>query len=522
MRSNPLFSRARAQVSSPQRLLALLVAATLCLTIGAYAAHIDQADAWWTTQTMFGFTRPNSVPDHDTKAVELGVKFRTAKAGTIQGIRFFKSLDNTGEHTGTLWSRDGQALATLTFTNEKASGWQAALFDKPVAVEAGVTYVASYHTNTGHYYADTHYFGTTGAGQKDIKALASGVDGPNGIYSYGGSQSFPTQDWNSANYWVDAIFQPAPAAQGDKPNATTGGNTDPTYVGVTTTTADPVTTTTAPPETTTTPPTTTPPTTPPPTTTPPTTTPPTTTPPPPPPPGTPGAGNTGVPAGTALTASGGFTVSTAGAVIDAKDITGTVTIAAANVTIKRSRFTGTGQDYAIYVRSGSVRIEDSEISGGYHTAGIAFDNWTAVRLNVHNLPDDGFKLGSNVLLQDSWIHDFSPEPGAHADGAQMQNGVVNTSIIHNYIDIAGNAALFLAPDLGPSTSGPLTIKDNILGGGNYTIYVVDGNNGQYFVGNIAVTGNRFLRNSRYGPTRVNVATTWANNTWMDNGGIINS
>jgi len=304
----------------------------------------------------------------------------------------------------------------------------------------------------------------------------------------GGATTSTLASGATATTGPDGVPGPTTTTSTTKPPATT-----------TSTTKAPTTTTSNPPAATTS------------TTKPPT---PTTT---PSPPGTPGRGNTGVPAGTVLTASGGFTVTTAGAIIDAKNITGTVTIAAANVTIKRSRFTGTGQDYAIYVRSGSVRIEDSEISGNYSTAAIAFDNWTAVRLNVHNLPDDGFKLGSNTLLQDSWIHGFTPSPGAHADGVQMQNGVVNASVIHNYIDIPGNAALFLAPDLGPSTRGPLTIKDNILGGGNYTIYVVDGNNGQYLVGNITVTGNRFLRNSRYGPTRVNVATTWANNTWMDNG-----
>ena len=237
---------------------------------------------------------------------------------------------------------------------------------------------------------------------------------------------------------------------------------------------------------------------------------------------TPGAGNTGVPAGTVLSSSGGFTISTPGAVIDAKDITGTVTIAAPNVTIKRSRFTGNGGDWAIYVASGSVRIEDSEISGSYHTAAVGFDNWTAVRVNIHDLPDDGFKLGSNTLLQDSWLHDFTPEAGAHADGAQMQNGVTNASVIHNSIDIAGNAALFLAPDLGPSTNGPVTIADNVLGGGNYTIYVVDGNNGQYVVGNITVSGNRFLRDARYGPVDTNVPVIWTNNTYLDNGAVVNA
>ncbi len=238
---------------------------------------------------------------------------------------------------------------------------------------------------------------------------------------------------------------------------------------------------------------------------------------------TPGPGNTGVPAGTVLSApTDGFTVTTPGAVIDSRDIVGSVIIDAPNVVITRSRFTGNGDDYAILVDSGNVIIEDSEIRGGYHVAGLAFDNWTARRLNVHDVPADGFKLGNNTILQDSWLHDFTPDPLVHADGVQMQYGVQYASVSHNYIDVAGNSAIFLAPDEGPSTNGPVAIVDNILGGGNYTLYVVDGNNGQYVVGNISVNGNKFLRDFRYGPVSVTVPVNWSNNTWMDTGGVIST
>ena len=49
--------------------------------------------------------------------------------------------------------------------------------------------------------------------------------------------------------------------------------------------------------------------------------------------------NVGVPAGTALTPSGSINVTTAGAVIDGKDVTGEITVSANNVTIKNSRIT---------------------------------------------------------------------------------------------------------------------------------------------------------------------------------------
>ena len=85
----------------------------------------------------------------DASAVELGVKFQTSVAGTVSGIRFYKSSQDTGVHTGELWSSTGTKLATVTFTNETASGWQSATFSNPVTMTAGATYIASYHTNTG-------------------------------------------------------------------------------------------------------------------------------------------------------------------------------------------------------------------------------------------------------------------------------------------------------------------------------------------------------------------------------------
>lgn len=206
-----------------------------------------------------------------------------------------------------------------------------------------------------------------------------------------------------------------------------------------------------------------------------------------------------------------------GAVLDSLDLTGPVVIAAADVVIRRSRISGTGH-YGVIVRSGSVRIEDTEISG--FANGIAFNNWTALRVNVHSVTEDGFKIGSNVLLQDSWCHDLTPAPGAHADCGQMQNGVVNTVIRGNSLDPAtgdslGNAALFLVPTLGPDAAGPLTVTGNLLGGGNYSLYCVDGD--PYVVAKISIEANTFKRNARYGPHVTNVPVTWRANSWLDDG-----
>src|SRR5262249_35467039 len=113
--------------------------------------------------------------------------------------------------------------------------------------------------------------------------------------------------------------------------------------------------------------------------------------------GYPDATNTGVPAGTALTVvNGDLTVSTAGAVVDAKDIRGCVLIKAPNVTIRRSKITCTG-DYGIgsfieQYSGGGLVIEDSEIScAGSSATAIGSYGLIARRLDITNC-ENGFDV----------------------------------------------------------------------------------------------------------------------------------
>ena len=135
----------------------------------------------------------------DTSAVNLGLQFQASSDGTVTGIRFYKETDNTGTHTGSLWSATGTLLATGTFTSESASGWQQLNFDTPVAVTAGTTYTVSYHTSTGHY-AYTSGGLASPVTNGPLTAQASG-----GVYAYG-PDAFPTNTFNAANYWVDVVY----------------------------------------------------------------------------------------------------------------------------------------------------------------------------------------------------------------------------------------------------------------------------------------------------------------------------
>jgi hypothetical protein len=148
---------------------------------------------------------PGIVADPDTNAVEIGVKFRSDSNGVITGIRFYKSTANTGTHVGNLWTSSGQLLASVTFTNETASGWQQANFSTPVPISANTIYVASYHTNVGRYAGDNNYFATSGVDRPPLHALSNSTTGGNGVYRYG-SSGFPNQTYRASNYWVDVVF----------------------------------------------------------------------------------------------------------------------------------------------------------------------------------------------------------------------------------------------------------------------------------------------------------------------------
>ncbi|WP_367319226.1 DUF4082 domain-containing protein [Streptomyces sp. HUAS ZL42] len=155
---------------------------------------------------------PGTVNGGDGGSVELGVKIRTTVAGSITGVRFYKSPVNTGTHVGSLWSASGTRLATGTFTNETASGWQQLNFATPVPVKANTTYVASYFAPNGGYSYDGGYFSGKAAGLAPLTALQSGTDGGNGVYRYTSTSAFPSSQSSGSNYWVDVVLDTSGAS----------------------------------------------------------------------------------------------------------------------------------------------------------------------------------------------------------------------------------------------------------------------------------------------------------------------
>jgi hypothetical protein len=166
--------------------------------------------------TIFDLATPATVDSGDTSAVELGVKFRSDVGGTISGIRFYKATTNTGTHVGSLWSSSGTLLSQATFSGETASGWQQVKFSSPVAIQANTTYVAGYLAPKGHYSVNGPTL-ANGVDNAPLHAIANGTSA-NGVYIYSSTARFPTNTFQSANYWVDVLFTPTAQPPGPVTN----------------------------------------------------------------------------------------------------------------------------------------------------------------------------------------------------------------------------------------------------------------------------------------------------------------
>ena len=103
-------------------------------------------------------------------------------------------------------STSGTKLASATFANESASGWQTVTFATPVTITAGTVYVASYYAPAGHYAADNGGFSTAGVDNPPLHALQDGISGGNGTYAYNSVSTFPNNTYQGTNYWVDVVF----------------------------------------------------------------------------------------------------------------------------------------------------------------------------------------------------------------------------------------------------------------------------------------------------------------------------
>jgi len=221
-------------------------------------------------------------------------------------------------------------------------------------------------------------------------------------------------------------------------------------------------------------------------------------------------------------------------------VTGSITVDAPNVTIRNVKLVTTSPSYGIKAFDSAdvagLVLDHVEIDLGlnFDTKGIAFDGYTARNVFFHNGADCAH-FGDNVRIQDSlcvlgpdanddgWPDSqafcFGPE---HHDGFQSDGGS-NIVLRHNTIrnPCGGTSAILMSTNTSPISN--VTIQNNLMGGGGYTLYCNAGPD----VPNEVVTGNRFSRrwhadSGDFGPIAgCNDADVFSGNMWDGTGAPLN-
>ena len=231
----------------------------------------------------------------------------------------------------------------------------------------------------------------------------------------------------------------------------------------------------------------------------------------------PDATTTGVPAGTALKASGSLNITTPGAVIDGLLVTGTITVAADNVTIKNTRIMNTGS-IPIRNRGKNLLVVDTEINGqGKGIPAVAYNNYTLRRVNIHHVAEGPRIAGGNVTIEDSYLHHMVQVGSNHTDVVQAVSGS-NIVLRHNTLlaynpdtGVKGNASFMYGEDDGAVRS--CAVENNYMNGGNFT---VNGGGSRTTGAACSFSNNKFGKNYRYG-IKGNIGP---NSVWATTNGLL--
>jgi hypothetical protein len=226
--------------------------------------------------------------------------------------------------------------------------------------------------------------------------------------------------------------------------------------------------------------------------------------------GFPDATNTGADC-SSLAPSGSITVSTNGAVVEGRNISGSITVQASNVTIRNDCVTS-GGIYPVHFVSGSnLTVENTTITGRGGNCARAVEpagNGAVMdQLNVSGC-EDGIQMYNNDVLENSYIHDLAFTSSSHNDGVQ-QNAGHNDVVKHNTIFNPHNQTSCVNFTTDFAGISDITITGNLLNGGNYTVYSRSGGHGNPT--GVSVTGNHFGSADVFGLVSADGSVAWSGN-----------
>ncbi len=235
--------------------------------------------------------------------------------------------------------------------------------------------------------------------------------------------------------------------------------------------------------------------------------------------GMPDATTAGVPSGTTLTAyTGPMTITQAGTVIEGKIIDGTLTIDAANVTIKNCII----KNYGWWGIDGegasnlSVLYCDFTASTSKDTNAAILGSGTFIGNDISQSENGIVLQGGASVVRDNYIHDLFDNFGEpHIDGISVQGGQDNVLIEHNTIESWDTSAIFIKNDFGPINN--ITVRNNLLygdaerGDPAATVYVYGPN-----TTNVSITNNYIEKGEWYYVATSNASPTLSGNIQWNN------
>ena len=148
---------------------------------------------------LFGDLAPTQATN-DNQAIEVGVRFRADVDGFVTGLRYYGAA-SSAPRVGHLWTRAAPSSRRPPSWATRSSAGTPSRSRRPCAVTKDTTYVASFLSTDGTYYADAGFFNAA----FDAAPLHAPA-GTNGVYKYGGG--FPTDSFDATSYGADVLFTP--------------------------------------------------------------------------------------------------------------------------------------------------------------------------------------------------------------------------------------------------------------------------------------------------------------------------
>jgi len=140
--------------------------------------------------------------DKGVEKMELGLKFKITKSGTIKTFYLYQAKIEIGPHQMRLWGGNDftELITAVTVPEKNGGGWSAVELSEPIEVTEDEIYILSYTATKG--IAET----------LDVFASPielNGITALSGLYSMTEfDEKAPNQKWRNCNYFIDIDFKP--------------------------------------------------------------------------------------------------------------------------------------------------------------------------------------------------------------------------------------------------------------------------------------------------------------------------